>query len=294
MKIRRTLLWIPGNNPAMIANAPVLRADTICLDNEDAVQPADKDASRIVIRNYLSSSVGRRSVELATRINDISTPYWMDDIRTVIPGMPDVLIIPKVEHSSDIDEVHALVSEVEAANGIPVGHTRFFPILETALGIENAFLIASNGSGRLDGMMMGGEDLVTSLGGIRTEESQEIDYARKRFVVACRAAGLKPIDTVYPNVENIDGLIRDTEYSRQLGFAGRAVVSPRHVPYVNRIFSPSEAEIFFAKEVLAAYEEGRKNGTGAVSLHGKMIDAPMIPRAKQVLEIAKMIQGGNS
>jgi len=290
MNIRRTLLWIPGNNPAMIANAPVLRADTVCLDNEDSVQPTDKDASRILIRNYLQHTLGHREVELATRINNVATPYWQDDVRALIPGQPDVLIIPKVECSCNIHQVHQLVSEIEQSCGIPVGKTKFLPILETALGIENAFEIASNGGGRLDGMMLGGEDLVTSLGGLRTDGSQEIDFARKRFVLACRAAGLNPIDTVYPNLENIEGLIRDSQYSRQLGFSGRAVISPRHVSYVNQIFSPSESDIRYAKEILAAYEEGRRNGAGAVSLHGKMIDAPMIPRALQILEVAKILQ----
>lgn len=292
MKIRRTLLWIPGNNPAMIVNAPILRADTIALDNEDAVQPGDKDAARLLIRSYLDSMRGHHPVELVARINDVTTPYWKDDVRCLVPGLPDAIIIPKVERPEDIYEVHELVSEVEKEHGIEVGTTKFLPILETALGIENAFLIASTTTGRLDGMMLGGEDLVTSLGGLRSADSQEIDYARKHLICACRACNLNPIDTVYSDVENMEGMVQDTRYSRQIGFAGRAVVSPRHVKDVNEIFSPSEKDIQYAKEVLAAYEEGRRQGKGAVSLHGKMIDAPMIPRAQQVLEIAKQIHGG--
>ena len=292
MKIRRTLLWIPGNNPAMMSNAPILRADTIALDNEDAVQPGDKDAARILIRSYLESLRGNHPVELAVRINDVTTPYWQDDIKGIIPGQPDAIIIPKVERPEDIVLVHELVSKIEAECGLPIGGIKFLPILETALGIENAFLIASTTTGRLDGIMMGGEDLVTSLGGLRTKESREIEYARCRVVCACRACGLNPIDTVYPDVEDIDGMIADTKYSRQIGYVGRAVISPRHVPYANEVYSPSEADILYAREVLEAYEEGRRQGKGAVSLHGKMIDAPMIPRAMQVLEIAKMIRGG--
>lgn len=293
MKIRRTLLWIPGNNPAMMANAPILKADIVCLDNEDAVQVNDKDAARILIRNYLKNSYGKRKVEIGTRINDVTTPYWQDDIKTLVPGRPDTLVIPKVEHSSDIDMVDELTRKIERENNIPEGSTKFMAIIETALGVELAFEIATNKSGRLEGLMMGGEDLVTSLGGIRTEGSQEIDYARKRCVIAAKAAGLGIMDTVYTSTENIEGLIEDTRYDRQLGFTGRAAITPRQVPYINEIFSPSKEEIAYAREVLSVYEEGRKKGTGAVTLHGKMIDGPMVVRANQILESARRIEGGN-
>jgi len=292
MRIRRTLLWIPGNNPAMMANAPILRADTIGLDNEDAVQPGDKDAARILIRNYLESVRGKHPLELAVRINDVTTPYWKDDITCIAPAQPDAFIVPKVERPEDLYLVHELLTQVEKEHGLPENEIKLLPILETALGIENAFLIASTTTGRLDGIMMGGEDLVTSLGALRTREGREIDYARCRIVSAARACNLNPIDTVFPDVEDIEGMIADTKYSRQIGYSGRAVISPRHVTYANEVYSPSEKDILYAQEVLEAYEEGRRLGKGAVSLHGKMIDAPMIPRAQQVLEIAKMIRGG--
>lgn len=292
MKIRRTLLWIPGNNPAMMSNAPILQADTIGLDNEDAVQPVDKDASRILIRRYLQSLPANHKVEYAVRINDVTTPYWRDDLTEIVPGHPDALIIPKVERPGDLEMVHEVVSEIEEKMGFEHGKIAFMPILETALGIENAFLIGqAKLDGRMDTMMMGGEDLVTSLGAIRTKGSQEIDYARKRLVVACRACNMNAIDTVYPDVEDMEGMVEDTRYVRQLGYTGRAVISPRHVAPVNEIFSPSEKDILYAQEVLEAYEEGRKHGKGAVSLHGKMIDAPMIPRALQVLAFTKAIRG---
>ena len=290
MPVRRTLLFIPGNNPAMMINAPILGADTIIFDIEDAVAIADKDAARILIRNTIQT-LDFGKVEVAVRINDISTQYWQDDLRTVVPVKPSFLQLPKIEEPAHILELNEFVTKLEKENGIPVGAVKFGPILETALGIENAMPIGQTCKERLMGLFVGGEDLVTSLCALRTRKSHELLYARQRIIVAARALGLIPYDTVYPDVEDIEGLIEDTKFSREIGFPGRGVISPRHVETVNELFSPTPQEIQYATEVMDIIEEAKRAGKGAIMLYGKMIDAPIVARARQILETAGQIIG---
>jgi len=289
MAVRRSLLFIPGNSPAMMLNAPVLGADAIIFDIEDAVAPADKDAARILIRNAIRNlDFGR--IEVSVRVNDITTPYWQEDIRAVLPAKPSFLVLPKIESPEHIIEFDKFVTQIEKDNSIAKGTVKFAPLLETAMGIENAFQIGQTCKERLIGLVMGGEDLATSLWAVRTRESHEILYARQRIVSAARALGLTPYDTVYADVDDMEGLIKDTKFSRELGFPGRLLISPRHVDIVNTIFSPSEEEIAYAGEVMEIIEEAKRLGKGAISLRGKMIDAPIVTRARQILEIAAQIR----
>lgn len=290
-RIRRTMLWIPGNNPGMMVNAPIMNADTVIFDIEDAVVQAEKDAARFMIRNALLNLPIR--AETAIRINGINTPLWEEDLETVLPSRPDTVVVPKLEKPEELTQVENALDRIERENSMPVGKTRLIPILETALGIENAFLIASCKCARLDAVMIGGEDLATDLMVGRSKSGEEILFARSRVVLAARAAGLAPIDTVFTDVEDMEGLETDTRLSRKLGFAGRAVISPRHLKTVNRMYSPSAEEIADAQEVIKAVEEGERRGIGAVSRNGKMIDAPIVARARNVLEIGLRLKEGN-
>jgi citrate lyase subunit beta/citryl-CoA lyase len=224
------------------------------------------------------------------RVNDVNTPYWKDDLSAVVPAGPDALLIPKVEFPEELAQVDEFVAQLERESGLPEKRIKLFPILETAMGIENSYIIAASCRERLDALLLGAEDLVTSLRALRTDSSEEIAYSRSRMVNAARAANLMPIDTAYANIDNIDGFESDTRLSRQLGYAGRAVISPRQVAPANTIYSPSEADIRYAREVITTMEEAKKAGKGAVSIRGKMIDGPMITRARQVLEFAKHIR----
>lgn len=293
MKLRRSLLFIPGNSPNMMINAPVLGADGVIFDIEDAVAVDDKDTARILIRNTLQW-IARSRIELCVRINDFTTPYWKLDMDAVIPAKPDSLVVPKVETVERFEEMSAYAASLEEKHGLPVGSVKFLPILETAVGIENAFIIAQSCKGRLDALLMGGEDLATDLGAIRNEKTnEELLYGRLRVLNAARAAGLTPIDTAFAAVEDAESFYRDTQFSRQIGYAGRAVISPRQVAPANEIYSPSEKAVRLARETIEVYEEARAAGKGAVSLYGKMIDAPIITRAKQILEFAELMKGGN-
>ena len=287
--MRRTMLFLPGNNPNMIMTGEYLGADSIILDLEDAVAPDDKDAARILVRNALTyMSFGKR--EVIVRINALDTPYWQEDLEAIISLQPDVIMPTKVSGGDYIRALDAKMTEIESKHGLPVGNIRIIPLLETTLGIENAYEIAT-ASPRMEALYLGAEDLSADLRCPRTKAGNEIAYARGRLVCAARAAGIEAYDTPFTDVEDLEGLEADARLAKGLGYTGKAVISPRHVDIVNAVFSPSEAEIHHAKEVFAAIEEAKRQGKGAISLHGKMVDAPIVQRARLVLEAAAAMEG---
>ena len=288
--MRRSMLFLPGNNPNMIVGGGYLGADSIILDLEDAVSPDDKDAARKLVRNALRS-VSFGKCEVIVRINALDTLYWEEDVETIVPLCPDLIMPTKVSGAEYIRQLDEKLAGVEAAHGLPIGKTRLLPLLETALGIENAFAIAS-ASPRIAALFLGAEDLSADLRCPRTKEGAEIAYARGRIVCAARAAGVEVYDAPFTDVEDMEGLEADARLAKGLGFTGKAVISPRHVDTVNEVFSPSAAEIAYAREVFAAIEEAKRQGKGDISLHGKMIDAPIVQRARLVLEAAAEIEGG--
>lgn len=288
--MRRTMLFLPGNTPNMLINGDTLGADTIIFDLEDAVSPDEKDAARILVRNALKYQ-SFPNCEVVVRINPTQTEYWKEDLKAVIPLKPDVIMPTKVSGGAMIREVSAYMAEVEKACNLEEGTVKILPLIETALGVEMAYDIASSDK-RVIGLFLGGEDFTADLHCKRTKEGKEIFYARTRLVCAARACGIEAYDTPFTDVEDMEGLEKDTEFAKSLGFAGKAVISPRHVDIVNAVFSPTEEEIDYAHDVMEAIEEGKRQGKGVISLRGKMIDAPIVKRAQQVLEMEKAIYGG--
>ena len=282
--MRRSMLFLPGNNPNMIINAGCLGADAVIFDLEDAVAPAEKDAARILVRNTLRHS-DLSGCEVVVRINSVDTEYWRSDIDFILPEAPDVILLPKASTPEDVLAADAYMCEVEAKLGLKNGAVALMPLIETALGVENAYAIAS-ASKRVCALFLGAEDLTADLRCKRTKEGREIEYARQRLVVAARAAGIEVYDTPFTDVNDDDGIVVDATLAKSLGFSGKASISPRHVEVINRVFSPTIAEIEYAYEVLDAIELAKKQGKGAVSLRGKMIDAPIVARAEQTIEAA--------
>ena len=289
--MRRTLLFIPSNNANMIINGGLLGADSIIFDLEDAVSPAEKDAARELLKNSLLS-VDFGKCSKIVRINGLDTAYWKDDLDAIIPEKPDFIMPPKTSGADYIKTLDAYLTELEKANGIAEGSTKIIALIETALGIENAFSIAK-ASPRMAGLFLGSEDLAADLQCTRTSEGTEILYARSRILYAARAAGIDAYDTPFVNVDDLVGLEADAKFAKQLGFTGKASISPGHISTINEVFSPSASEIQYAKDVFAALEEGKKRGKGAVTLRGKMIDAPIVLRAQSVLDAAREIWGGD-
>lgn len=285
--MRRSMLFLPGNAPNMIINGDSLGADSIILDLEDAVSPDEKDAARLLVRNAIRE-MGFIGVEITVRINAIDTAYWKDDLDAIVPLKPDLIMPPKASSAEDMKTLDAYIAEVEARSGIAVGTIRLIPLIETALGVERAFEIAS-ACPRIAALFLGGEDLTADLRCKRTKAGNEIDYARKRLVCAARAAGVDVYDTPFTDVNDDEGIVVDAEYAKSLGFTGKSAIAPRHIRTINEVFSPSLADIEYAKLVFEAIRIGKLQGKGAVSLRGKMIDKPIVERARQTLEAAKQL-----
>lgn len=277
------MLFLPGNNPNMLINAASLMADAVIFDLEDAVSPAEKDAARILVRNTIKYT-DLSECEVIVRINSVDTPYWKLDIDAILPERPSLILLPKTAAPSDVNTVADYMSEVEERAGITVGTVGIMPLIETALGVENSFSIAS--CERVRALFLGGEDLTADLQCKRTKEGKEIEYARTRLVVAARAAGVDVYDTPFTDVNDDEGIVNDTMFAKSLGFTGKASISPRHVEVINEIFSPTAAEIEYAYEVIDAIRLAKAQGKGAISLRGKMIDAPIVARAERTIAMA--------
>ncbi len=282
--MRRSMLFLPGNTPNIIVNGEILGADAVILDLEDAVAPAEKDSARILVRNAIRY-MGFGKCEVIVRINAIDTPYWQKDLDAIIPVRPSLIMPPKTACAADVLAVDAYITQLEEKLGLEQGTVGLIPLIETALGVENAFQIAS-ASTRVKAIFLGGEDLTADLRCKRTKEGQEIFYARSRMVVAARAAGVEVYDTPFTDVNDDEGIYVDAQLAKSLGFTGKASISPRHVKAINEVFSPSMKDIDYAYEVMEAIRIGKEQGKGAVSLRGKMIDAPIVARAQQTIDAA--------
>ncbi len=285
--MRRSLLFLPGNNPNMLINGNCLGADAVIFDLEDAVSPAEKDAARILVRNtfrYMDFGNCQRIV----RINSADTDYWKKDLDAVLPEQPDMILLPKTGVANDALLVDAYMTELEKKLGMKEGTVGLMPLIETAAGVENAYAIASC-TERVKALFLGAEDLTADMQCKRTKEGREIEYARCRLVTAARAAGKEVYDTPFTDVNDDEGIAVDAQVAKGLGFNGKAAISPRHVETINQVFSPSIEEIDYAYEVMDAIALAKEQGKGAIALHGKMIDAPIVARAERTIAMAEAL-----
>ena len=285
--MRRSMLFLPGNTPNMLINGNCLGADAVIFDLEDAVSPAEKDAARILVRNTMTY-MDFRGCEIIVRINSIDTPFWKQDLDAILPQKPSMILLPKTGCAEDALEAHAYMTQLEEKLGWPENTVGLMPLIETARGVENAFSIAS-ATKRIRALFLGAEDLTADLQCKRTKEGREIEYARTRLVVAARAAGVDVYDTPFTDVNDDEGIWTDARYAKALGFSGKASISPRHVEVINSVFSPTLKEIEYAYEVMDAIALAKKQGKGAIALHGKMIDAPIVTRAQQTIAAAEAL-----
>lgn len=287
--MRRSMLFIPGNSANLLMNADILGSDSIILDLEDAVSPAEKDSARILVRNVLKS-LPYSGVEIIIRVNSVDTDFFEKDLAEVINSKTNVIMLPKSSSAHDIRYASKKIAKYEKKAGLEKGSIKIMPLIETAMGVENAYEIASADK-RVTAIFLGAEDLTADLRCKRTKEGNEIFYSRSRLVVAARAAGVDVYDTPFTDVDDLEGLVKDAKFAKSLGFTGKASISPRHVEGINEVFSPTKAEIEYAHDVMNAIEEGKKQGKGVVALRGKMIDAPVVARAMQVIQMEKAIYG---
>jgi len=285
--MRRSMLFLPGNTPNIIVNGEILGADAVILDLEDAVAPTEKDSARVLVRNAIKY-MGFGKCEVIVRINSIDTDFWTKDLDAIIPVKPSLIMPPKTSCAEDVKQVDGYITMLEEKLGMEQNTVGLIPLIETALGVENAFAIAS-ASKRVRAIFLGGEDLTADLHCKRTKEGNEINYARCRMVCAARAAGVEVYDTPFTDVNDDEGIYTDAQYAKSLGFTGKSAISPRHVKAINEVFSPSQKDIDYAYEVMEAIRIGKEQGKGAVALRGKMIDAPIVARAQQTIAMAEAL-----
>jgi citrate lyase subunit beta / citryl-CoA lyase len=283
-RLRRSRLYLPGAEPKYFINAGLHYPDAIILDLEDSVHPAEKDASRLLVRNALHA-VDFGTTERMVRINQL--PLGYQDLEEVIPERPDLVLIPKVEHPQQVLEVDRKISDIETREGIkqPIW---LMPILESALGIENAFAIAT-ASDRVCALTIGLEDYTADLGIVRTRTGEETQFARFRVANAAKAAGLQAIDSVFSDAGDMEGLRAWGEKSRAMGFEGMGCIHPAQIPVIHESYAPSQAEIEKALKIVAAFDDARVRGLGVVSLGSKMIDPPVVNRAVKLVARAKLM-----
>jgi citrate lyase subunit beta/citryl-CoA lyase len=281
-RLRRSRLYVPGSEPKYFINAALHGADGIILDLEDSVHAGEKDAARLLVRNALRA-VSFLDCERMVRINQL--PLGLEDLEAIIPESPDLILIPKVEAPNHVIEASQKIEEIKGKSGI----TRsiwLMPILESALGIENAYKIA-NASAQIAALTIGLEDYTADLGVAKTVVGTESLFARQRIVNSARAAGIQAIDSVFGDVGDMESLRVWALNSRALGFEGMGCVHPLQVQVIHQAFAPTQAEIEKALRIVAAYNEAQHKGLGVVSLGSKMIDAPVVQRALKLIERAQ-------
>ena len=283
-RLRRSMLFVPGNNPGMIRDAHIYGSDSIMFDLEDSVSINEKDAARFLVYNALSNlKYGNK--ELVVRINDLSSRLGIQDLEAIVRAKPDVIRLPKTECAQDVIDCEREIERIEREAGIPVGTTGMMAAIESGRGVLNAMEIALS-SKRLIGIALGAEDYVKDLKTVRSDGT-ELFIARCMILNAARAAGIDAIDTVYSDVNNEEGFVKEARLIRQLGFDGKSVINPRQIPPLHQVFMPSEKDLTKARAVIEAAEEAERRGSGVISLNGKMIDKPIVTRARYLLDLAE-------
>lgn len=282
-RLRRTMMFVPGNNPGMMADAHIYGPDSIMLDLEDSVTMAEKDTARLLVYNALKS-IDYGDTEMVVRINPLNTPYGKKDIEAVVKAGVDVIRMPKTETADEVREVEAEIERVEKEIGA-LGRTKIMAAIESALGVVNAYDIAT-ASPRMMGIALGAEDYSANLKTQRTKDGEELRLARETIVVAARAAGIDALDTVYSNLNDMDTFRKEVEFIKTLGFDGKSIINPRQIEVVNEVFAPSEKAIEKARTILAAIKEAEKKGSGVIAVNGKMVDRPVVIRAQRTIDLA--------
>lgn len=276
-------MFVPGNNPAMMQDAFIYGPDSIMLDLEDSVAMAEKDAARLLVYNALRT-VDYGDTEMVVRINPLSTPYGKKDVEAVVKAGVHVVRMPKTETAEEVHEVEREIERVEAELGC-VGRTKIMAAIESALGVVNAYAIAT-ASPRMMGIALGAEDYCANLKTQRSPEGMELLLARQTIVVAARAAGIDALDTVYSNLNDMETFRKEVELIKTLGFDGKSIINPRQIQVVNEVFAPTAKAIEKARAIIAAIKEAEARGSGVVSLNGKMVDRPVVIRAQRTIDLA--------
>ena len=290
-RLRRAVHFVPGANEKMLHKALALPADSLVLDLEDSVTPENKDSARTTVTKWLKTvNFGRQ--ERMVRMNPLDTPWGVPDLEETMAGRPDSYLVPKVRTKDDLLKIDTTLSRRERALGYPPGKVKLVVLAtETPQGLLN--IRDFGGCPRVDALSWGAEDLSASIGARRNRDEkgeflEVFRYARIMTLLAATAANVQPLDTVYVDINDTEGLRRDCLEGAWMGFTGKITIHPTQIQVVNEIFTPSAEEIAESKELLAAFEENQKAGKMAFSFKGQMVDVPHLTRARTILERAKL------
>ena len=285
-KLRRSMLFLPGANAAMLSTSFVYKPDSIMFDLEDAVSIKEKDSARLLVAQTLKLPVYKEhGIETVVRINALNTPFGLTDLEAVVRAGVDVVRLPMTNSAEDIHELEAHVERIEKECGREVGSTKLMAAIESAQAVVNAVSIAKS-SPRLIGIALAAFDYLVDM---QTErgDGTELFYARCAVLHAARVAGIDAFDVVYSNVNDDEGFLKEVSLIKKLGYNGKSLINPRQIELLHNAYAPTVSEVENAKKVVEAAEEGERRGLGVVSLNGKMIDAPIIARAQKTIELAK-------
>lgn len=280
-QLRRSRLYLPGNEPKFFVNAGLHSPDGIILDLEDSVAPSEKDAAQLLVRNALRS-VDFYGAERMVRINQL--PKGFDDLKYIVPNSVNVILIPKCESAEQIQQLEKEVEKLKKQHKVQ-NPIYFMPIIESALGVIKAYEIASASKNNC-ALAIGLEDYTADIGTQRTNEGRESIFARQMLVNAAKATGVQAIDTIFSDVSDMEALRQSVIEAKSLGFEGKGCIHPRQIKVVHEAFAPTTEEIEKAKKIVLAFEEAEKKGLGVVSLGSKMIDPPVVKRAIRTIDLA--------
>ena len=285
-RARRTVLFTPGTQPDRVAKAlTAAEADTLVIDWEDAVAPPDKANARAAT-TAAWSKLPRTRTERVIRVNGAQTEWHAEDVEAAVALGPDAILLPKAEKPGHVAELAQRMWELETERSLRQNAIKLLLILESGRGVLEA-LACAEASSRVDALVFGAEDYQADVGGRRRKDNLDVWWARSRVSAAAAAAGVSAIDQVFIDYNDPEGLRREANEARDLGYRGKMVIHPRQVGVVNDVFTPTDAEVAHARRVLAAADDAEKQGKGAFSLDGKMIDRPLILQARLVLDIAR-------
>ena len=284
-RLRRTMMFLNAQKPGLIKDPYIYKPDSIMLDLEDAVAENQKDAARFSLYHALKE-INYRGCERVVRINGLDTPYWEEDIHCAVAGGCDAIRIPKTESALDVQRVEAVVEECEKKYGIPEGHTLIMAAIESARGVMKALDICE-ASERMFGIALSGGDYTKDLQTHITGTGLELMGARQNMIIAARAAGVQCFDTVYTNLDDMEGFRHDVETIHLMGFDGKSIINPRQINIVHEIFTPTQKDIIFAEKVVKEIDEKKALGIGVFTVDGKMIDIAFYDGAKRTIELAK-------
>lgn len=284
-RLRRTMMFLNCQKPGLIKDPYIYKPDSIMLDLEDAVAEKEKDAARYSLYHALQE-IDYRGVERVVRINGLDTPYWKEDIRCAVAGGCDSIRIPKTESAQDVHMVEEAIIAVEKEFDIPEGRTLIMSAIESARGVMKALDICE-ASDRMFGIALSGGDYTKDLQTHITGTGLELMGARQNMVIAARAAGVQCFDTVYTDLDNMEGFRQDVETIHLMGFDGKSVINPRQISIVHDIFTPSQKDIIFAEKVVKEIDDKKAKGIGVFTVDGKMIDIAFYDGAKRTIALAK-------